>query len=283
MGQPHRTGRLGAAARHLIANLAGALLFTVGAAISSADAQTSPTVLTLANGPPASSIFIGNSFFYYNNGIHNQVLALIRAADPGYKHRTTMVTISGSGMDWHDIDSYFRPNAVGRYSFDDANNVVFNKIEKLFDIAVVMDCSQCPIHPALKAVFQDYAKKNVDSIRKHGAEPVLFMSWAYADKPEMTAELAEAYTSAGNAHNTLVIPAGLAFARSRKGKPELELYAADKRHPSPAGSYLAAATTYAVLMNKSPVGLKFTAGLEPASAAYLQAVAWETVVDYHRK
>jgi hypothetical protein len=31
-------------------------------------------------------------------------------------------------------------------------------------------------------------------VRKHGARPVYFMSWAYQDKPEMTAQLAEAYT-----------------------------------------------------------------------------------------
>ena len=58
------------------------------------------------------------------------------------------------------------------------------------------------------------------------------MSWAYADKPEMTAQLAEAYTIAGNDNNALVIPAGLAFARSISKQPELNLYAPDKRHPS---------------------------------------------------
>ena len=29
-----------------------------------------------------------------------------------------------------------------------------------------------------------------DFARKHGADPILFMSWAYADKPEMTEQLA---------------------------------------------------------------------------------------------
>ncbi len=53
-------------------------------------------------------------------------------------------------------------------------------------------------------------------VRQNEARPVLFMSWAYADKPEMTAELAEAYTTVGNANDVLVIPAGLAFARVRE-------------------------------------------------------------------
>jgi len=37
--------------------------------------------------------------------------------------------------------------------------VVFNKPGQLFDVAVMMDCSQCPIHPTLKTVFTDYAKR----------------------------------------------------------------------------------------------------------------------------
>ena len=74
-----------------------------------------------------------------------------------------MVTIGGSGFDWHDVESYFRPNAIGNYSFDENNNVVFNKPDKLFDVAIMMDCSQCPIHPKLKSVFTEYAKKTATS------------------------------------------------------------------------------------------------------------------------
>ncbi len=186
----------------------------IPAAASVANAQTKPLVTTLGPDFPKTGIFIGNSFFYYNNGLPGHLSLMEKAADPDHKqdYRNTMVTIGGSGFDWHDVESYFRPNAIGNYSFDESNNVVFNKLGKLFDVAVMMDCSQCPIHPKLNSVFTDYAKKNSDIVRAKGAKPVFFMSWAYADKPEMTAQLAEAYTVAGNANNALVIPAGLAFA-----------------------------------------------------------------------
>jgi len=243
-------------------------------------AQTAPKILTSGVERPASVIFIGNSFFYYNNSLHNHVLRLVSAADPAYQLRATSVTISGSGADWHDVESYFRPNALGRYSFDADNNVVFNKIDRLFDLAIMMDCSQCPIHPQLKSVFTDYSKKHSDTVRRHGAKPVFFMSWAYADKPEMTAALAEAYTTAANQNEALVIPAGLAFARSLRQRPELILHASDKRHPSLAGTYLAACTVYAALFKKSPEGLGYTAGLDAGTAKFLQTVAWETVKEY---
>jgi len=115
-------------------------------------AQTKPKLTTLGPDFPKTEIFIGNSFFYYNNSMHSHVLGLERAADPANKqsYRATSVTISGSGFDWHDTASYFRPNAIGSYSFDDQNNVVFNKLDRLFDAAILMDCSQCPIHPKLR-------------------------------------------------------------------------------------------------------------------------------------
>lgn len=253
--------------------------------VQSALAQTRPTVTSLGPDFPKTAIFIGNSFFYYNNGLPGHLSRMEKAADPANKraYRNTMVTIGGSGFDWHDVESYFRPNAIGNYSFDDGNNVVFNKLDKLFDAAVMMDCSQCPIHPKLQSVFTDYAKKNSDIVRAKGTRPVFFMSWAYADKPEMTAQLAEAYTVAGNANDALVIPAGLAFARAVGKQPELNLYAPDKRHPSLAGTYLAACVVFAALTGKSPVGNSYLAGIDAPTAKFLQEVAWETVQDYFGK
>src|SRR6266567_1843202 len=217
--------------------------------------------------------------------MHSHVRAMSRAADPGNRtaYRSTSVTISGSGFDWHDTESYFRPNAIGRYSFDDDNNIFFVTLDKLFDVAIMMDCSQCPIHPQLKSVFVEFAKKGSDAARRHGIKPVFFMSWAYADRPEMTAQLAEAYTTAGNENDAFVIPAGLAFARAVGKQPELNLYAPDKRHPSLAGTYLAACTVFTVLTGRSPVGNSYLAGIDALTAGFLQTVAWETVQDYYQK
>jgi hypothetical protein len=258
-------------------------LATIAWTAGGASAQTKPAVTTLGPDFPKSVIFIGNSFFYYNNSMHTLVLMLERAADPASakSYRASSVTIGGSGLDWHDVESYFRPGAIGSYSFDDNNNVVFNKPDKLFDAAIMMDCSQCPIHPQLKPAFTEFTKKDSVIVRAHGARPIFFMSWAYADKPEMTAQLAEEYTVAGNANDALVIPAGLAFARAIAKQPELNLYAADKRHPSLAGSYLAACTVLAALTGRSPVGNTYRAGIDEPTARFLQTVAWDTVQDYY--
>src|SRR5471030_243305 len=243
---------------------------------SAVQAQTTTPKVTDLGEAPGSILYVGNSFFYFNNGMGGHVGRLNASAEASKKLRSTDVTISGSSLQWHDVESYFRPNAVGAFSFDSENNVVFNQNDKLFDTAVMMDCSQCPIHPTLKSQFTEYAKKDSDIVRKHGAKPVLFMSWAYQNKPEMTAGLAEAYTIAGNDNDALVIPAGLAFARVIKEHPEITLHISDKRHPTLAGTYLAASTTYAALFHRSPVGLQYTAGLDEKTAGILQEAAWAT-------
>jgi hypothetical protein len=258
------------------------LLALLAAAVAgSALAQTKPT-RTDIGGPVQSTMWVGNSFFYYNNSMHNHFGNLVKGADAKAQVRGTSVTISGSGIEWHDLESYFRPNAIGRYSFVGDNEIVFNKPGRQYDTVIMMDCSQCPIHPQLKSTFHEFARKHSDAVRKYGARPVLFMSWAYKDKPEMTAQLAEQYTIAGNASDALVIPAGLAFAKAIAKRPSLELYQPDKRHPSLAGTYLAAATTYAALHGKSPAGSKYFAELDAATAQFLQGIAWETVQEYFR-
>src|SRR5258707_9749651 len=85
---------------------------------------TRPVVTSLGPDFPKTGIFIGNSFFYYNNGLPGHLSLMEKAADPARKqdYRNTMVTIGGSGFDWHDVESYFPPHAIGSYSFDEKNN-----------------------------------------------------------------------------------------------------------------------------------------------------------------
>ena len=263
--------------RTLAVMIGASLLVAVAAP---ATAQTKPARVEAAGAPIRSVLWIGNSFFYYNNSMHGHYNELANAADPGGKYRGTSVTISGSGLDWHDVASYLQPDGIGKYSFVPDNKIVFNPPGRQFDAVIMMDCSQCPIHPQLEGAFRETAKKDAAIVKKYGAQPMLFMSWAYKDAPEMTAQLAEQYTLAGNANDALVIPAGLAFAKAVSKRPSLELYQPDKRHPTLAGTYLAACTTFAAIQRKSPVGNKYTAGLDPELAAFLQGVAAETVREY---
>jgi hypothetical protein len=262
-------------------SLAAAAIALACLASPGANAEVRPQRSELGGGPAKSVLWVGNSFFFYNNGIHRFVSGLANANSKENRLRNVLVTIGGSGIDWHDLDAYLKPGAkMGWYSFEGNNEIVFNKPGQQFDTVVIMDCSQCPIHPQLSGIFHEYAKKDAEIARKYGVRPVFFMSWAYKDAPEMTAKLSDAYTGEANADDALVIPAGLAFARAIAKRPDLEFYQSDKRHPTLIGTYLAACTSYAALTGKSPVGNTYTGGVDPQLAAFLQTVAWETVREY---
>jgi hypothetical protein len=86
-----------------------------------------------------SILYAGHRFLSFNNGIGWHVSRLHASTNPATRLRPTSVAITGGGLDWHDVDSYFRPGALGSYSFDEINNVVFNDLERLFDVVLMMD------------------------------------------------------------------------------------------------------------------------------------------------
>jgi hypothetical protein len=266
---------------HFSARLAHATLVVALAAVVAACSTPASTLPPRWQGDtPASLLWVGNSFFYFNNSMHGHVGSLLGAA--GVRGvRQTSVTISGAGLDWHDMASHFKPGTgMSRYSFTPSNDVSFNQFERAYDMVLMMDCSQCPVHPQLQQAFHDTVKAHAATVRRAGAEPVLFLSWAYQDAPEMTGTLAAEYIKAGRANDMRIVPAGLAFAASVAKRPDINLYAPDKRHPSLAGTYLGAAVVMASVFKRSPVGNTYTAGLPADVAQHLQTVAWETVQSF---
>ena len=131
---------------------------------SAAPAATAPQ-RTDPGPPPTSVMWVGNSFFYYNNSLHNHFGRLVASASGGSRVRGISVTISGSGLDWHDMASLLRPDGLGRYSFVGDNEIRFNTTGQQFDTAVMMDCSQCPVHPQLQACGARPAASPPDRMR----------------------------------------------------------------------------------------------------------------------
>ncbi|MGH8442329.1 MAG: hypothetical protein ACRETF_05440, partial [Nevskiaceae bacterium] len=88
------------AVRRLTAGLAAALL----AACAQTPPAASPAASAASRTPPRSMLWVGNSFFYYNNSMHGHVRDLLRAsAEGGRGRRQTSATISGSGLNWQDM------------------------------------------------------------------------------------------------------------------------------------------------------------------------------------
>jgi hypothetical protein len=69
--------------------------------------------------------------------------------------------------------------------------------------------------------------------------------------------------------------------RAIRERPDISLYQPDKRHPTLLGSYLAAATVYAAIYQRSPEDSSYTAGIDPELARYLRKTAWIIAQEYY--
>jgi len=98
----------------------------------------------------------------------------------------------------------------------------------------------------------------------------------------MLSTISAAYTALGYELGIPVVPVGLAFQMSLAQHPELKLHIADKVHPSPVGTYLAACTLYAALYGESPVGNRYHMELTPEVATKMQKIALKTVRRYQQ-
>ncbi len=216
---------------------------------------------------PARVLFVGNSFTYYNNSLHNHYRRLVRAAEIEFDRapRVRIMTISGGHLPEH------------------AGGIEAMLTSEDWDVVVMQGHSLGPISEDTAGPFQDAARRYAALARDNGVEPVFFMTWAYSGKPEMTQALYAAYSGIGNELDARVVPVGLAFERVTREFPDIALRIADARHPSLAGTYLAACTFFAVLNERSPEGLPYAAGLDAETATILQRAAWETTELYRTR
>ncbi len=225
-------------------------------------------------------LFVGNSFSFYNNGIHNHTASLVRASGgwQAGKNRYRLLTLSGAKLSEHQgiLKGYL------------------SSTENVWDIVVLQGHSSEPLEPEEQTGFQEAATALVEEIRASGAKPLLFMTWAYGNQAEMIGGLSKAYRNLGDALDISVVPVGEAFAKARTEMPEIDLYVDDvrgvkdgqivyrkaRKHPSQAGTYLAGCVFYAAITGNSPVGNIYRAGLPEETAFRLQQIAFATVREF---
>ena len=219
-------------------------------------------------------LFIGNSFTQYNGGLANVLTQL--AASAGIKPAPVFDQYTVWGATWDRLWNYSDAAAA----IDEGN----------WDFVVLQDYSIAAL--IYRDEMDQYGKIFSSEARKIGAKPVFFMTWARGGEAPTQKTIAGAYMGVGRANEATVAPVGLAFARVQGEHPEITLVSTiDKKHPTPAGSYLAGCVFYCVFFHQSPVGLtpRITDGqtdvidLPPEVAAYLQQAAWQTILDFNPK
>lgn len=160
-----------------------------------------------------------------------------------------------------------------------------------WDYVVLQDQSQHPSFPDWQVArdVYPYAKK-LDSLVHHYtpcARTVFYMTWGYKFGDQrncpgwppvctyqgMDSLLYLRYSIMAEDNEAWISPAGRVRRRIRALNPGIDLYTADSSHPSPAGTFAAALSFYAVLYGKDPVANTFNFNLNASDAAAIKAAA----------
>jgi len=147
---------------------------------------------------------------------------------------------------------------------------------KQWDYVVLQEQSQMPFVDPPRTI--QYGKVLAAEAEKHGAKTLFYSTWARQNAPETQDKLTATYRALAKESKALIAPVGIAWQAVLKEDAEAGLHSADKSHPSPKGTYLAACVFYGAIYAKSPEGLPGTvANLNNADAKKLQVAAWQAV------
>lgn len=226
---------------------------------------------------PKRLLMVGNSYFYYGDSLHNVLRNMVIADNPALSKSLEYksATIGGSSLDHHNIDWLTTPGKIG--------------VKAPFELVILQGHSAAAINDKQGDTHSNAAREAAALIAERGGRVALYMPHSYVAPhkqaaPENVQKNRDYYVKLGNDLNALVIPVGLAFAQAYQREPTLVLHKDyDGSHPSRAGTYLAAATVFAALYNRSPVGNTFDAfgEVDPKTRALLQQVAWDTVKQFY--
>ena len=213
--------------------------------------------------PTASSprriLFIGNSLTFWHDGVYSHLEKLAASANAPETIETAKCVKGGATLkvQWE------RPEPRAMIAQGGWTDVVVQ--EDLPEINV--------------SYFREHARHFVEEIRKAKARPVLLMTWAYARLDWIdNDQIAGAHRVLARELDVEVAPVALAWETVLRDRPTLDLFAADREHPSLGGTYLETCVVYATLTHRCPEPLSYVpAGITAGDAAYLRQVAWKTV------
>ena len=224
------------------------------------------------------ALFLGNSYTYYNN--------LPQLVD-------NFAQAAGN-------DLFYDSNTPGSYQMNQhaSNPVTYQKINQDdWDFVVIQGQSQEPSFPPAQVANDVYPYAAIinDSILNANPciEPMFFMTWGRKNGDAnncgfyppictydgMQQRLKESYMEMAMDNDASVAPVGVAWKAVRELYPSIELYNPDQSHPSPAGSYLAAAVFYVSMYRESVVNSAYAFSLDSLTAYRLRDVASSTVLD----
>jgi hypothetical protein len=194
-------------------------------------------------------LFVGNSYTSVNDL-------------PGWVHKLSVASPQGPAI---EVDSV-TPGGVTFQAHWESTGAVARIDAGGFTHVVLQAQSIEPV--GAPSTFELYGEKLAAEVKKSGATPVLYETWArqagnavYAEAwsggapAAMQEGLRDAYSNLAKESGALLAPVGDAWENVLAEHPGISLFSGDGSHPSAAGTYLAACVFYAVLTGQSPEGI----------------------------
>lgn len=179
-------------------------------------------------------LFVGNSYVYYNN-----LAQLINLLTEGMETQLicTKSTVGAAhlGEHWRGLRGLRSKEIIA---------------QQKNDIVVIQDNSMWPIEH--KDSLLMYGSMFCDFIRKQGAKPFLYTTWARQKTPETQAVITSAYQELANTTAATRVPVGDAWQLTRELHPEMNLFYSDGSHPSNLGTFLIALSFIKKITGKLP-------------------------------
>ncbi|MCI9163408.1 MAG: hypothetical protein HFG59_09140 [Lachnospiraceae bacterium] len=219
-------------------------------------------------------LFVGNSHMFYNDlsGTFARIADNLGRNRDAYELSKSQCSLK----QYADME-----NELGK---------VFDKTVsgKKWDFVILQESSDNAMSLSAEEEMFPYCRILDEKVKSAGGQTVFLMTWAPKDgikdgfkkqsREELQSIMVENYTEISDELNSLMIPAGVAFMRCAQEYPEIELWNQDGKYPSPAGTYLAACTVYAVIYQQSPENCSYVGELDNEVAAKLQKLAAELVL-----
>ena len=220
-------------------------------------------------------LFVGNSYLYYNDSLHNHVKRMAIERFPSYEEKFIYKssTIGGARSWHHNFKHLLESKNLG--------------VNESFDLLILQGGSAEPLSKNSRAVFKNTVKEVNEIAKEYGTKLALYMTHAYVvpDKryeANMINKISSLYINAGKENNVKVIPVGIGFENAYKENPNIQLHNPDGTHPSLLGTYLAACIVYGVLYDDSPVGIDYNyyGKVSDQDRIFIQKIAYETITNF---
>jgi len=223
------------------------------------------------------ALFLGNSYIYVND-LPGLIASLAHAAGDSLVHDDNCP--GGYTLGWNPIAHATDPISLSKIASGDWDFVVLQEQSQIPSIPVLRDSCMIPSCFVLRdsVISGDECGRLLFFLtwgRRFGGIQCFtpaYCSVPFANYFQMQDSLTRAYKLTADTTDSGIAPVGEAWRKVIQNSG-IVLHDGDGSHPNLNGSYLAACVFYAVLFHKSPVGLSFTAGLQPDTALYLQKSA----------